>query len=229
MKKNLLGLIGLGAFLISFANDSKVKDSSYVAESPCYNEPSLKGKLEATKGIRQPNNLRLYPELDLGAIKIESITDLNNSYVESKTDVYFSDLAKDEFNLQPVFTHHYDRNKGNFVCNVRASKNWGDYTGFFEIGHNFSSVTPQSAWNFFLENNLKTPIGNFGGRLYGNLNFLEDSNLELEWTGNEMGNSGFHPYMRINHEGFDSFNPSAQIGLSWNPENTIKYLRGKRE
>ena len=184
---------------------------------------SINGWFEATKGIYQGNNLRIYPELHIKDIKANSLIDLNNFYSFSKTDLSY-EKAKvkigKNLNLKPVLTLHTSPDEIEGTINAKLTCEKGNYFGFFEIDVNPLDVKqPQ----FFTYHDFATKFGNLGIFATGKIKDLRNTYTEIQFTGKQIKKSGISPYIRMN--AVKGSKPTYQLGISLNPKTFYKILQ----
>ena len=123
---------------------------------------SVDGWFEATKGIYQGNNLRLYPQIGIKNFKAISLVDVNNFYSFSKTDLSY-EKAKvkigKSLDLKPVLTLHTKPGETKGTINSKFTCVKGNYFGFFEVDIN--PLNPKEP-HFFTYHDFATKFGNLG-------------------------------------------------------------------
>jgi hypothetical protein len=187
-------------------------------------EPVIDGWFEATAGIKQGPNLRLYPTLKVKGVKLNSLTDINNFYSFTKTDLSYDKLALklgEHAVLKPVATFHANPYNKKITGDINLTAFTDKYFGFFEL-----DVNPADLKNpeFITYHNLATKVGNFGLFATGPLKDIKSTYVELEFTGKNFKNSGISPYGRVNL--MKGTNPTYQAGISVNPRKLVKKFKG---
>ena len=203
-------LIGGGIFLSSLLPMKKVQAQN------------IDGWFEASKGIKQGNNLRLYPTLNVKGVKLSSLIDINNFFSFSKTDLSYDKLALklgEHVVLKPVATFHTNPYGKKVTGDVNLTAFTDNYFGFFEV-----DVNPTDLKNpeFFTYHNLTTKIGNFGFFAMGSLKDIKSACTELEYTMKDIKDCGISPYARINL--MNRVKPTYQLGVSFNPRKFISKI-----
>jgi len=215
MKKSKLLLI-LG--LISGASFLPVKA----------NAQTIDGWFEATKGIKQGSNLRLYPQVNIKGFNASSFIDINNFWSMSKNDISYEKIKKElgnSFVLKPVATYFTDPNGKRIMAGPNLSyshEKWG--YGFFEL-----SLDPSNPRKSLLisYSGIPTKIGNLGLFTSSPIDDMASTYTELEYTAKDIKGSGVSPYARINLQ--KGVKPTYQVGLSINPKKLIqRFNRGKK-
>jgi len=187
-------------------------------------DPVIDGWLEATAGINQGPNLRIYPKLNVKGVKLESLTDINNFYILSKTDLSYDKLSLKlgkSFILKPVLTYFAVPDNKRIMAGANlayAHEKWG--YGFFE-----SSLDPSNLKESLLitYSGLPTKIGNFGMFTLTPLNDIASTYTELEYTAKDIKDCGISPYARVNLQ--KGVKPTYQVGVSANPRKMIKKFK----
>ena len=189
--------------------------------------PIINGWFEATAGVYQGPNLRLYPTLKVKGLKLNSLIDINNFFSFTKTDLSHDKLGLklgDHVTLKPVATFHtnpYDK-KITLDANVTAFTD--NYFGFFEV-----DVNPADLKNpgFFTYHNISTKIGNFGFFAMGALKDIKSAYTELGFTAKDIKGCGVSPYVRANL--MKGVKPTYQVGVSVNPRKIIKKFKRRKK
>jgi len=188
---------------------------------------NIDGWFEASKGIKQGNNLRLYPTLNVKGVKLSSLIDINNFFSFSKTDLSYDKLALklgEHVVLKPVATFHTNPYGKKVTGDVNLTAFTDNYFGFFEV-----DVNPTDLKNpeFFTYHNLTTKIGNFGFFAMGSLKDIKSAYTELEFTAKDIKDCGISPYARVNL--MKGVKPTYQVGASINPRKLIKKFKKNKK
>ncbi len=184
----------------------------------------INGWFEATKGIEQGNNLRVYPEISLGNLKYNSLIDVNKFYPFGKHD-FSHEKIKIQINknyfLKPLVTLHTNNFEKKVTAGANLSYNWQKGFGFYEMAFDFQN--PKNPL-FFTYDALSTKIGNIALFTAGTIKDLDKTYSEVEFTGKEIANFGVSPYVRGNFQ--KGVKPTYQIGISVQPKKVIQRIQG---
>jgi len=188
----------------------------------------IDGWFEASKGIKQGNNLRIYPRLNIKGVKAESLTDINNFYDLSKNDLSYEKLELKlgkHFILKPVLTYFIDSNGKRIMGGPNISYNHKKLGyGFFELSLDPSNLKESL---FITYSGIPTKIGNFGMFTFTPINDIKSTYTELEYTAKDIKDCGVSPYGRVNL--MKGVKPTYQVGLSANPRKIIKKFKRNKK
>ncbi|MEK6823935.1 MAG: hypothetical protein AABY06_02765 [Nanoarchaeota archaeon] len=183
---------------------------------------SIDGWLEVTKGIEQGNNLRLYPSLKIKNFKASSLIDINKFYSFSKNDLTYEKAKlkiNNELSLKPIGTLHTKPNETKATLDANLTYASDNYFGYVEVDVNpLDTKQPK----FYTYHDFATKFGNFGFFATGKIKDLENTYVEIQFTGKSIKKSGISPYVRANLQ--KGVKPTYQAGLSINPRKSIKFL-----
>ena len=188
-------------------------------------EPVIDGWFEATAGIHQGPNLRLYPTLKVKGFKLNSLTDINNFYSFTKTDLSHDKLALklgEHVVLKPLATFHANPHKAKVTLDANVTASTDNYFGFFEVDVNPADIKNPE---FFTYHNLATKIGNFGFFALGALKDIKNTYTELEYTAKDIKDCGISPYARVNLQ--RGVKPTYQLGISANPGKIMNKIKNR--
>ena len=185
---------------------------------------TLDGWLELSAGT-PGKNLRLYPELNVGPVKINSLIDINNYFQFSKTDLSTSkaQVNAGPINIKPVITAYQDQFNGlRGMLGVNGSYFIPDKLfGFAELSINPLDAKGDS--KFYTYNGLFLPNnkGRLGLFTATPTNSIKDTYVELEATGPSY--RGIAPYGRINLQ--KGQKTTWQAGVSIKPKKVFNRHR----
>lgn len=216
MKKTLTNLIAAG--MLGLASLFHVKNAQAQDKAPI-----IDGWFEATTGINQGPNLRLYPTLKVKEFKLDSLTDINGFFSFTKTNLSHSrlELKLGEYiTLKPVATFHANPYTKKVTADANITASTDKYFGYFEVDLNPADLKNPE---FFTYHNLATKIGNFGIFAMGPLKDIKSAYTELEFTAKGIRDCGISPYTRANF--MKGVRPTYQVGISVNPRKIIKKFK----
>lgn len=186
------------------------------------NAQSIDGWLEATKGIEQGSNLRLYPLVNVQGVQYSALIDVNNFYRFSKNDFSHKDLESQvgPIKLKPMLTFHASPSRKRATIDVNASYFKNGSFGFVELDKDVSNT---GDWNLYSYNSLATPLGNLALFTSSSVRDLKSTYAEVEFNIRQI--FGANPYARVNLQ--EGVKPTYQFGISISPKKLIKKLRKK--
>lgn len=220
MKKALRNLIIAGA--MGLASLLPVKNAQSQDKAPI-----IDGWFEATAGINQEPNLRLYPTLNIKGVKLKSLTDINGFFSFTKTDLSHSKLELKLGKyvvLKPVATFYADPYTKKITADANITVSTDKYSGFFELDLNPVDIKNPE---FFTYHSLATKIGSFGLFAKVPLKDIRSTYTELEFTAKSIRDCGISPYARANFT--RGVRPTYQVGISVNPRKIIKKFKRNKK
>jgi len=186
----------------------------------------MDGWFEASKGIKQGNNLRLYPSLTIKDVNLKSLIDLNNFYSFSKTGLSYNKLKVEvgsSVEIKPTLSLFAIPEKTQFLIGPNVSYSKGNSFGFFELG-----IDPNiKESRLFSYNSLGTPLGNLALFTQTSLKDIKSTYAEIEFTSKDIKDSGVSLYGRTNL--MKGMKPTYQAGVSVNPRKLIKKFKRNKK
>lgn len=182
--------------------------------------PVIDGWLEASAGVNQGNNTRLYPSVQIGKkLNVSSLIDINKDFPFSKTDLKYNVGNIGNIKISPVLTYLENDFEQDIMTGINVSYGGPRGFGFAEIaGTEDKSV-------LYTYNSLTGKLGNIALFTQSPTNDFSSTYSEIEATGKDIKGSGISPYARVNL--MEGVKPTYQAGVSINPKKTIGFMKGK--